>query len=234
MRNEISCGYGRPLTNYRPADDDDENSRKKIEAIELEMKRKLEAMFENNRKAHEQRKIKEANKILEKANKQLQRRNEKVIHDSIVVDASCMPNPGKMEYRGMLYKTGEIIFSSPVYEYGTVHIGEFLAIAEALMYCKNNNLNYPIYSDSIIGMIWIKNKMAKTQLLEFEWTEKLFSKIYDCEKWLKDNPYENEVRKWQTRWWGEIPADYGRKNVKTKWMGPSWNKQLYVRGKLYD
>lgn len=32
-----------------------------------------------------------------------------------------------------------------------------------------------------------------------------------AEKWLKENDYPNEVLKWETKAWGENPADFGRK-----------------------
>jgi ribonuclease HI len=30
-------------------------------------------------------------------------------------------------------------------------------------------------------------------------------------KWLKTNTYETKIMKWETKEWGEIPADFGRK-----------------------
>ncbi len=30
-------------------------------------------------------------------------------------------------------------------------------------------------------------------------------------KWLEENQIENEILKWETQAWGEIPADFGRK-----------------------
>ena len=30
-------------------------------------------------------------------------------------------------------------------------------------------------------------------------------------KWLETNKIDNEIRKWETQAWGEIPADFGRK-----------------------
>jgi len=30
-------------------------------------------------------------------------------------------------------------------------------------------------------------------------------------KWLKENKYKNPIIKWETKSWGEIPADFGRK-----------------------
>jgi ribonuclease HI len=29
--------------------------------------------------------------------------------------------------------------------------------------------------------------------------------------WLKSNEYKNPILKWETKVWGEIPADFGRK-----------------------
>lgn len=40
---------------------------------------------------------------------------------------------------------------------------------------------------------------------------KLFELIYRAIKWLNENTYENEVLKWETKAWGENPADFGRK-----------------------
>ena len=31
------------------------------------------------------------------------------------------------------------------------------------------------------------------------------------EEWLKVNSYTNKILKWETKSWGEIPADFGRK-----------------------
>ena len=32
-----------------------------------------------------------------------------------------------------------------------------------------------------------------------------------AETWLKNNSYNNKIIKWDTKKWGEIPADFGRK-----------------------
>ncbi|HCX99920.1 MAG TPA: ribonuclease H, partial [Bacteroidales bacterium] len=31
------------------------------------------------------------------------------------------------------------------------------------------------------------------------------------EKWVKENTWRNQLLKWETKIWGEIPADFGRK-----------------------
>jgi len=39
----------------------------------------------------------------------------------------------------------------------------------------------------------------------------LLELIKRAEKWLRENSFENPILKWETKAWGEIPADFGRK-----------------------
>ena len=39
----------------------------------------------------------------------------------------------------------------------------------------------------------------------------LFERVELAEKWLRENAYKNRVLKWETKRWGENPADFGRK-----------------------
>jgi ribonuclease HI len=39
----------------------------------------------------------------------------------------------------------------------------------------------------------------------------LFELIKRAESWLGENAIENRIIKWDTRSWGENPADFGRK-----------------------
>jgi ribonuclease HI len=39
----------------------------------------------------------------------------------------------------------------------------------------------------------------------------LFGLIDRAIKWLKENDYSNEILKWESKAWGENPADFGRK-----------------------
>ena len=56
---------------------------------------------------------------------------QKIIWDSISVDAACSGNPGLMEYQGVDTRTKAQIFHKK-FELGTNNIGEFLAIVHAL------------------------------------------------------------------------------------------------------
>lgn len=133
------------------------------------------------------------------------------IRESICVDAACSGNPGKMEYRGVDFKTGLEIFKQGPYKNGTNNIGEFLAIVHALALVKNYEKPIPIYSDSKIAISWIAQKKCKTKLEENAKNTDLFGVVQRAEKWLRENPYKNPILKWETKIWGEIPADFGRK-----------------------
>jgi ribonuclease HI len=39
----------------------------------------------------------------------------------------------------------------------------------------------------------------------------LFELIARAERWLQTNTFPNQILKWDTPNWGEIPADFGRK-----------------------
>ena len=129
---------------------------------------------------------------------------------AIAVDAACSGNPGQMEYRGVYLKTGEEIFHyGPVF--GTNNIGEFLAIVHGLALLQQRGYTIPIYSDSVNAMLWVKRKQCRTTLPLNEKTQALHEHIRRAETWLRTHSYSNDLRKWETEKWGEIPADFGRK-----------------------
>jgi ribonuclease HI len=132
--------------------------------------------------------------------------------ESISVDAACSGNPGKMEYRGVYTSDGAEIFHVGPVRQGTNNIGEFLALVHALALLKRKGDNKtPIYSDSRIAMGWVTQGKAKTKLKRSPQNAALFNLISRAEQWLADNAIENPILKWETRKWGEIPADFGRK-----------------------
>lgn len=130
--------------------------------------------------------------------------------DAIAVDAACSGNPGPMEYRGVDLRTGQQVFHfGPIS--GTNNIGEFLAIVHALALLSQSGSDMTIYSDSVSGMAWVRNKKAKTTLPMTPENARLYSIIQRAENWLKTHTYRNRIVKWNTDLWGEIPADFGRK-----------------------
>ena len=68
-----------------------------------------------------------------------------------------------------------------------------------------------IYSDSYNAILWVNKKQCKTKLERNARTEPLFQIIARAEAWLRSNPLTVPIIQWQTRRWGDIPADFGRK-----------------------
>ncbi|MFW5974803.1 MAG: viroplasmin family protein [Bacteroidota bacterium] len=130
---------------------------------------------------------------------------------SLAVDAACSGNPGTMEYQGVNTADGTPLFHQGPYPDATVNIGEFLAIVHGLAYLKKHNSTIPIYTDSKTAISWVKKKKANTKLERTPKNKTVFDLINRAETWLKTNDWPNQIRKWQTDIWGEIPADFGRK-----------------------
>lgn len=135
----------------------------------------------------------------------------KILPESIAVDAACSGNPGFMEYRGVFVADGKEIFHMGPMAEGTNNIGEFLAIVHALALLKKKNSSIPIYSDSVNAIKWIAKKKCNTKLEQTPANKPIFDLIERAEAWLRTNSYSNPLLKWETKLWGEIPADFGRK-----------------------
>jgi len=130
--------------------------------------------------------------------------------DAWAVDAACSGNPGPMEYRGIDLATGQQVFHfGPVH--GTNNIGEFLAIVHALALMERMGVKKTIYSDSYNAILWVGKRKCKTKLPVTPKTRQLFDVIARAEHWLATHKYTNDIIKWDTKKWGEVPADFGRK-----------------------
>lgn len=132
-------------------------------------------------------------------------------YHSISVDAASSGNPGKMEYRGVDTKSKKQLFIQGPFEEGTNNIGEFLAIVHGLAFLKKIDSDKIIYTDSRTAISWVKKKNCNTKLEPNEKNRALFELIDRALIWLKNNTYKTPVIKWETKAWGEIPADFGRK-----------------------
>lgn len=135
----------------------------------------------------------------------------KPLTPSISVDAACSGNPGILEYRGVETKTKKQLFKQGPFQRGTNNIGEFLALVHGLGYLKQHQLEIPIYSDSKIAINWVRSGQCRTNLNITKENKPLFDMVKRAENWLKENNYSNRILKWETKAWGEIPADFGRK-----------------------
>ena len=134
------------------------------------------------------------------------------VKNSLTVDAACGGNPGKMEYRGVLNENKQEVFRKGPFENGTNNIGEFLALVHGLALLKNKGFHsMPIYSDSKTALSWVRKKTCKTTIQFDASNTEILDLIRRAEKWLKQNSFKNPLLKWETKAWGEIPADFGRK-----------------------
>lgn len=139
---------------------------------------------------------------------------EKIGHPielSLAVDAACN-GKGDFEYQGVWTYSKETVFKVGPYKKGSNNIGEFLALVHALAFLNGHKdpkmKKMPIYSDSKIAMGWVRGKICKTNKKPIPEVHNL---ILRAEKWLRNNSFSNPILKWETKVWGEIPADFGRK-----------------------
>lgn len=131
--------------------------------------------------------------------------------NSISVDAASSGNPGIMEYRGVDTQSKRQLFRQGPFEDATNNIGEFLAIVHGLAYLKQHNSDRIIYTDSKTAMSWVKKKTCNTKLKSSKKNKPVFELVQRAISWLNKNTYTTTIVKWETKAWGEIPADFGRK-----------------------
>ncbi|WP_159887244.1 ribonuclease H [Paenibacillus puerhi] len=131
--------------------------------------------------------------------------------DSLSVDVGCSGNPGIVEYKGVYTRTGEIVFQHPPISRGTNNMGEFLAIVHGLAHLKKIGSSMTVYSDSMTAISWVRKKAAASTLPRDASTREIWELVDRAEAWLRQNTYPNKILKWDTKAWGEIKADYGRK-----------------------
>ena len=131
--------------------------------------------------------------------------------NSISVDAASSGNPGIMEYQGVDTNTKEVLFKMGQFKNATNNIGEFLALVHGIAMLEKQSEKKIIYSDSITAMSWVRKKRCQTKLLRNKENEEVFLLVDRAILWLKENKYSSIIKKWETKNWGEIPADFGRK-----------------------
>lgn len=131
------------------------------------------------------------------------------INDSLNCDASFSWKKKVMEWRVLDTIDGEELLRTRM-EGGTSNVAEWMAIVESMMYLDLNGGNIPIYSDSTIAIGWVNRRKCHTQALDLP--KEVEDLISEYEDYLEENAHRYEVLKWNTRKWGEILSDFGRKN----------------------
>lgn len=132
-------------------------------------------------------------------------------YNSISVDAASSGNPGIMEYRGVDTKSKKQLFIQGPFAQGTNNIGEFLALVHGLSFLKKHDSERIIYTDSRTAMSWVSKKTCNSKLERNAKNKPVYDLVERAVTWLKENEYKTTIVKWETKAWGEIPADFGRK-----------------------
>ena len=134
------------------------------------------------------------------------------ISKSLCVDAAWNAQTKVMEYRGVWNSDKTTAFHQGPFDKATNNIGEFLALVHGLALLAKQGMELPIYSDSATAISWVKKKRVKSKSMKLgETSEQINQLVERALKWIKTNTWKNDVLKWETEAWGEIPADFGRK-----------------------
>ena len=116
-----------------------------------------------------------------------------------------------MEYQGVDTRSKKILFKMGPFKNSTNNIGEFLALVHGIAMMENQSEKKTIYSDSITAISWVNKKKCQTKLKRNKDNNDVFIMIERAIFWLKKNNFSVKIKKWETKLWGEIPADFGRK-----------------------
>lgn len=130
-------------------------------------------------------------------------------------DGACNVKKRIGQYQIYDLEKNKMIFTSKEFENTTNNQMEFLALMHALILCEDLKVledikydNYPIYTDSITAISWLKNNKLNSNI---DYDSIVGKEIKKMLNWLKNNQYNNKIIKWETKNLGEIPADFGRK-----------------------
>lgn len=132
------------------------------------------------------------------------------IENSMCCDGSFVWTNNMSEWQIKHTDTEEVISHQKVMG-GSPNVAEFLAIVESMVYQKSTEYYVPIYTDSQIALKWVEDGKCRTRA---SLTEELKDLVSNYENYLKVSRNDHKVLKWNTKEWGEIPADFGRKKKK--------------------
>lgn len=133
----------------------------------------------------------------------------------LTVDAAYSHSTKVLEWRGVLVdgSAQTEVFRSKQYQGGSANVGELLGIVDGMRYLREKELFIPLYSDSYNAQSWAKRKTHNSSAYL---SDDLSERLEDGVRYLKDHPNKGpgqyiQIVDWETRLWGEIPADFGRK-----------------------
>lgn len=130
----------------------------------------------------------------------------------ICVDGAWNSASKVFEYRVIEHPSEEVLLEHGPFPGGTNNIAEFLALVAGIRYCYANLIDWPIYTDSMTALAWLRRKKANTKRSPHLIPQDVQEALKDAEDWLENDSYVNKILKWRTDLWGENPADFGRKS----------------------
>lgn len=119
-------------------------------------------------------------------------------------DAGTHGNPGPCEYQ-VADLAGNILRHEHL-GIGTNNFAELAGIAAAIEVARALNESV-VWTDSQVCLTWIRSGRVGESVAQ---RDRVLSLVASIQKQLKQAP-NIELHKWETRSWGEIPADFGRK-----------------------
>lgn len=130
----------------------------------------------------------------------------------IVVDGYSLGNPGEGGYKGIDLETGKVMFQGKL-KHCSNNIAEFLGVCHALGYIKEiwrkeGKVYNEVYTDSQTAIAWVEKKETNTSCTMDDETK---NKVERSLRFLVQSGRLALVKKWNTKEWGESPADFGHK-----------------------
>lgn len=119
-------------------------------------------------------------------------------------DAGTHGNPGPCEYQ-VADLDGNILKHEHL-GIGTNNFAELAGIAAALEVAYTRGVRI-VWTDSQVCLAWIRSGRVGESVAQ---RDRVLSLVASIRQQIKQAP-GMEIRKWETRSWGEIPADFGRK-----------------------
>ena len=137
---------------------------------------------------------------------------------ALCVDAACNGRTWEVEYRGVWLggeRDGEVAFSAGPFRPATGNLGEFLALVAGLrLQVEDGDADAAVvFTDSLTARAWVRDRKVKSQrYVDRDADPLVLALVDDALRWLESaRPGREGIRGWDTKRWGEIPADYGRK-----------------------
>lgn len=119
---------------------------------------------------------------------------------------------GRGEWQAVDVTTGELVVQSHVQRRSTINIAELCAIIDSLMYLHDlGDTTTPVYNDNQYAVAWAISANPNTKLPRNADTMGTHYDLEERIKWLRENKPPNKILWYNSKVFGDNPADFGRK-----------------------